>query len=242
MNYFRDIEQKIIEEAENSPLAECCGLIVIKEFRHYLPVFEVIPFKNLARFSMNRFEMDCNKFLLINNTRKIYAIYHSHVLDDTEIQKCEDFSACDINMSESWKIPLILYSTKKGVFNWYKPFSLEFPYKDRSFLLGVRDCFSLARDYYHKELNVNIPDVYRNINKSTEEIIGKTGFEQIDIKDLKENDIILLKEKSIYYDYTITIYLGGDRILGHFDTISSVKYLSYSKDKIYKVLRYEKFS
>lgn len=242
MDYLKEIEQKIIEESNKTPVAECCGLVVIKDFKYSIPIFEIIPFKNLARFSMNMFEMDSNKFLLINNTKKVYAIYHSHVIEDTEAQKCEDFSDCDISMSESWKIPLVLYSTKKNVFNWYKPFSLEFPYKDRSFLLGIRDCFSLARDYYHKELNVNIPDIYRNISKSTEEIINKTGFKEIDIKDLKKNDIVLLKEKSIYYDYTITIYLGGDRVLGHFDTISSVKYLSYNKDKIYKILRHEKLS
>jgi cell wall-associated NlpC family hydrolase len=119
---------------------------------------------------------------------------------------------------------------------------LEYAYKNRSFLIGVRDCYSLIRDFYNKELGIELNDFYRNTKESKEEIIKNLGFREIDKNELKRNDIILLKDNSVYSDITITIYLGGDNILGHFDTTSSYKSLLNNVNNIYKVLRHEKFN
>jgi proteasome lid subunit RPN8/RPN11 len=109
MNVFESLENQIIEEANKTPVAECCGLVEIESFKFNIPVFRVIPFKNNARFSANNFEMNPYKFLNLAKTKKIYALYHSHIYTGDEKTNTEIFSEADIALSETYKIPLILF-------------------------------------------------------------------------------------------------------------------------------------
>jgi proteasome lid subunit RPN8/RPN11 len=235
-----NIEEEIIKETLKTPLAECCGVVIIDKYIKNFPIFKLLPFTNLSTYSNNEFEMDIDRFTLINKTKRIYAIYHSHVAKNST----EAFSDVDIILSENYKIPIMVYCPMTDKFNWYKPFSLKFNYIDRSFLAGVRDCYSLFRDYYYNELGITIPDIYRSYtfkkNYNISEEIKNFGFKQITDEKIKKNDVIIVDKPSIYGEYTVLIYLDNDKILSHANDISQIeyykKYMKYNKT----IIRYSK--
>jgi proteasome lid subunit RPN8/RPN11 len=237
-----NIENAVINETNKTPDAECCGVIYIKHYIKNFPVFDIIPFTNLATKSSNGFEMDIEKFNLIYKIKKIYCIYHSHVIKNSN----ENFSEQDINLSEAWKIPIMVYCPVTQKFNWYKPFSLQTNYLNRSFLVGVGDCYSLIRDYYYKELNIKIPDIYRSYTFIKEydlsNEIKNFGFVEISESEIQKNDVIIIDKPSLQGKYTFLIYLGNNKILGHSENISQMEY--YSKYSKYnrKIIRYAKIS
>jgi len=235
-----NIEEEIILETNKTPAAECCGLIIIDKYIKNFPLFKLLPFTNLSTYSNNEFEMDIDKFTLVKKTKNIYAIYHSHVAPNST----ETFSGVDINLSETYKIPIIVYCPITKKFNFYKPFSLNYDYLNRGFLVGVRDCYSLVRDYYHKELKIDIPDIYRSYtfkeNYDLVNEIKKFNFKNVLDGEIQKNDVIIIEKSSLQGKYTFLIYIGNNKVLNHSDEISQIEYYQKYDKYIKTIVRYYK--
>ncbi len=107
-------------------------------------------------------------------------------------------------------------------------------YLGRKFILGTQDCFSLVRDFYHQEYNVEIPDYARPENywehgfNLFEELFEKHGFFLLEDnpRTWQIGDVFLVAVGSDFATHA-AIYMGENKILHHpphkFSCIESYK-------------------
>jgi cell wall-associated NlpC family hydrolase len=99
-------------------------------------------------------------------------------------------------------------------------------YIGRTFKIGERDCYSIIRDYYKKELKIELGDYFRDENwaRKTPELYEqnyerenfikvKTGSPVLE--ELKQHDCILFQFLDIPFPSHAAVYLGGGSILHH---------------------------
>lgn len=197
---------------------ECCGLIYKNEIGFFAQ-----KCKNTAKDPLNFFEISPIDYLNTSLKGKILAFYHSHSKNHSN-----DFTQFDIINAEKLKLSGVLYIIETDTFKEYSPTGYELPYIGRNYVLGKVDCFSLVKDYYKTEFNIEIEDIthkYRYIehkpdhpdNNIYHDILPnhflKNNF--MEVKDLKENDVILIKTHKIMSPVHCAVYKNVDMILHH---------------------------
>lgn len=228
MELTKENQEIIIRHSKEIYPKECCGIITNSS-----GIINVIP-------KINRSITPEKSFIIYNDDisdipqEQIIGFYHSHK-DSTE------FSIADIAFSEKLNKISVLYICDKNEFKFYIPNGATIPYVGRPFFIGVLDCFTLSRDYFSRELNVDIKDLdgftnhpiisdykewksdkYKNYTDNTliKDFFAQQGFQEVG--DLKKHDIILVKMPGVKFTSHICIYLGDNRILHHFSEFSEI--------------------
>lgn len=80
--------------------------------------------------------------------------WHSH----TQGQK--NFSVQDVRLCKELGIPFYLFVLPDGVTDYFDPSTPE-PYLKRPYLFGLRDCYSLVKDFYQVEFGITLDDFDR---------------------------------------------------------------------------------
>jgi len=106
----KKIRSRIKEHSLSEYPSECCGIIVARDKK-----IDVIKCKNIAFDKSNFFEIGPVDYLRASKRGKIKAYYHSHIGDSI------NFSGADKEISQSHKLPLIMYSIKENKFSEYSP-------------------------------------------------------------------------------------------------------------------------
>lgn len=222
---------------------EICGLLVYKNDQIF-----TYQCKNISRNPSLSFIIDPKDCLKVSlEEGEIVASYHSHTNDFS------DFSDLDKVNANEHEIRSILYFFKEDKFFEYVPNKCKNPYIGRYFELGKNDCFSLIRDYFNRELHIQINDYLRDKNWSIrdpflyDENFRKEKFLEIsggaieNLNLLKKNDVILMN----LYGKTSThaaIYLGNGTILHHPRGYSKIEELNdFYKRRSTHILRHESF-
>jgi len=196
---------------------ESCGLIYFNQNNFK---FEIFKCKNKALDKRNFFSISSVEYLKCSFLGKIVACFHSHNNDSNE------FSEIDKLNSNRHNITFILYNTKNDIFNIYKPNTYNNNYLGRPYISQVSDCFSLAADYYKKELNVNIycpkeiayPKLLKDINSVYEDHFEAQGFVRLekDVKIKKHDGLFMVFPNVSEKHATHTaMYIGNNTILHH---------------------------
>lgn len=215
----KELKDEIIRHAETSAPDECCGFVLSNESSRFL-------FQCENKFG-KRFQISPTDFLEAKNRGVIEAVYHSH--PDGQ----EEFSELDKKNSLGHGIKFILYSLKSGIFKEFGYESKYQKYLGRFFEIGKEDCFSLARDFYQKELDININNYERDEHWTQrdysllDENYEKEGF--VKASDIKKYDLIIFK--SLFnknFSGHIGVYLG-DHLMLHNQTGSFSKIEEYSE-------------
>jgi len=214
--------EKHSEESEN----ECCGYIYFKDGNYHIEKKENLN-PSPSSFFM---EPPSNAYTV--------AYYHSH-------DSSSDFSEEDKMVSESTKLPAVLFNKGNRSFNLYAPHLSRIPYEGRPFLLGYSDCLTLIKDYYSNQLNIgfkseanyanhlglDIKDTKKCIkarytsgfNQSLREILGEKDWLKnyleynnfYQVSEFKEKDVLLIASENESYSTHCILYLGKNRILHH---------------------------
>ncbi len=169
------------------------------------------PCANLSYNKNNNYILSYLDYIKAEKHGKIIAMVHSQENDGPSI--LDNISAINFNLYS------IIYCWKSGNFYVIKPELKDYLYKN--FTIGVNDCFSLMKDYFKNELNINISNYSRKENwhidnpKIMLESFGKEGFIEInDIGKLKLHDVLLFgKNKNELYH--IGIYQENNLMLHH---------------------------
>jgi cell wall-associated NlpC family hydrolase len=133
--------------------------------------------------------------------------------------------------------PIVVLCRGIGTYDFSIPevFELTTPYTGRPFIHKKWDCFTLLRDYFKREFNIEMPLVeyfdewwskgenfYMNLS-------GLAGF--YPVTQLKKNDVIAMRINSAVFNHT-AIYLGDNKILHHmggkFSCIEEIRPAYYS--------------
>lgn len=125
-----------------------------------------------------------------------------------------EFSESDKVFADAWDIPVIVICPKTKNYNSYFPseFTAEnFELLNREYILGVFDCYTLARDFYFKEFGVSLKRIDRRLDWSLEEI-GEECLEKIeDFAWLKYGDILVFGKNDKFLH--CGVYAGNNKII-----------------------------
>jgi proteasome lid subunit RPN8/RPN11 len=199
---------EILTHVNSSPAREICGLIVT-----YRRKLKYIPTRNVASLD-SEFIIDPEELAEIDDKYKIQAVVHSHINVNPEP------SQADLIEIERHKLPYLIVNYPVNNYTLTYQSGYIAPYEGRQFVSGVTDCYSLWRDFYERELGIFMEDYDRTYEwwKHGQNLYidnyEAAGMIQIDMKDLKRGDIILMRIGSQVLNHC-AVYLGENRILQH---------------------------
>lgn len=206
MRLNKSLKNTITEHAWADYPHECCGLIIDGKYQ---------PCINISHDPANSFEIDPS--MLID--ADIQAIVHSHPngsAEPSEIDKVQmglhgvDWVIVGLGVHSDGE----KYCTIKS----HKPKAYQAPLIGREYYHGTQDCYSLVRDYYSRELGINLPDFDRidswwenpEHEPLYERNFSKAGFAQV--HDLQRHDVILCRVGRTHHVNHALIYLGDGKL------------------------------
>lgn len=189
------------------------------------------PCQNISTNPRKHFSINPIDYLKATYKSKIKIVYHSH-------NKSEEFSEYDKVNLYNHKLRGVVYCKEKDVFNYFIPESYKNQYVGRAFEIGVCDCFSIVKEYYKNELNIEFPEFQRKdgwYQKSPNIIIENipSRLKRIDKDKIEKNDILLFDMLQNNKPCHMGIYMGNDLVLHHPRfRLSNIEVMMRLKEKI----------
>lgn len=175
------VKKEIIQAAKDHAALvypnESCGLIIqTEEGRKYYAC------NNIAVTPSDNFYISPEDYCKAEDQGKILAIVHSHP-DKAPKPSMADRVSCELH-----ELPWLILSVPDVGEDWLKPTGYQAPLLGREFSHGVLDCYTLVKDFYQRELNIELPNFARenlwwedkNSPSLYEENFEKAGFYPVD--------------------------------------------------------------
>lgn len=175
------IKKAINAHANRDYPREACGVIVGKEY---------IPCKNVAADDA-QFEIDVMDLVGAEKEGKILAYCHSHP-DGSVLPSMPDRVQMNLH-----GLPWIITNGSEVAI--HKPDGYQAPLLGREYHHSLMDCYSLVKDYYHRELGITLND-YERTDAWWEDAKSKPlyvdnfkeeGFVEVDT--IQKHDLILCR-------------------------------------------------
>ena len=179
-------DKKIINDLFQVYPEEGCGLLINKRGKIVLKFCE-----NVAEDKEETFQIDPKEYVKARLSGDIYGIVHSH----PDIS-CEP-SEADKRASDHLGIPYIIYSLPDAEKFVYTPKRLNNPLLGREYEFGKYDCWSLVRDYYRQELDIELPmlkfeyDWWEKGLNYFDDLYKSFGF--VKVEEPQTHDVILFQ-------------------------------------------------
>ena len=209
MNLSERLKAKILTHAKAEDPRECCGLIVVVKGRR-----RYIPCRNIATTPDEHFILDPADYAAAEDQGEIIAVVHSHPTTQPTPSPADRISC------NATGLPWFIVNPKIETWGGCEPEHFELPYVGREFVFGVVDCYSLVRDWYAREWNLELADFSRRDQfwERGENLYvdnyKSQGFRQIEFNELRRGDAILMQLSSPLPNHA-AIYLGDQQILHH---------------------------
>ena len=208
MKLTAKLKKAILAHAEREYPLECCGVIVDKEY---------ISCRNISD-NKDQFEIHHEDLAKAEDLGEIQAYVHSH--PDATARA----SHMDLLQIELHKKPWVICAYPDVEFQIYKPCGYKAPLVGRAYIHGIQDCFSIVRDFYSRELGINIPNYERHDKwweqkESTSlyvENFQKEGFVEVD--QPQYGDVLLCRIGRTEHVNHAVIWLGDNAVLKSEDT------------------------
>lgn len=209
MKLSATLQADILRHAKICDPKEACGLIhVVKGRRRYFPC------TNIAATPDEHFVLDPNDYAIAEDLGEIIAVIHSH-----PISRPQPSVADQIGCNKTG-LPWIIVNPKTEEWGGCEPKDFDLPYVGREFVFGVVDCYALVRDWYRRELGIELADFERRDGfwERGENLYvdgyKSQGFRQVAFEDLQYGDGILMQLGADLPNHG-AIYLGDQQILHH---------------------------
>ncbi|MBP98774.1 peptidase P60 [Candidatus Poribacteria bacterium] len=227
-------DQALAHAKEDFP-KEAVGLVhVVKGKNRYFKC------KNIAETPDEHFILDPDDYLKAETKGEITAVVHSHP-KTSPAPSPADMVAC-----EASGLPWFIVNPNTETWGSYTPNGFELPYVGREFSHGIVDCYSLVRDFYKREFNLELNDYnrrdqwwYKGENMYLDNF-AKEGFKEIDISEVGYGDLFLMQLESPVPNHA-AIYLDQGIVLHHVQGRLSSRdvYGGYYQKVTAKVLKHE---
>ncbi len=230
-----NIRDAALKQAKEEFPRESCGLVVvIKGKRRYFAC------KNIAETPYEHFVLDPNDYAEAQDKGEIIAVVHSHPKTNHAPSQA-DKVAC-----EKTGLPWHVVNPNTELWGYCEPSGYELPYVGREFVHGIIDCYTLCRDWYNKELGLNLRDYERRDDwwhKGQNLYLDnfkREGFHEIKEEELQFGDALLMQIESPVPNHA-AIFLGENLVLHHVQGRLSSRdvYGGYYQKNTAKVLRHE---
>ena len=203
------LQAEILAYAKACDPKEMCGLIhVVKGRKRFYAC------NNIAATPDEHFVMDPADYAAAEDLGEIVAVVHSHPTT-RPVPSAADQISCN-----NTGIPWVIVNPKTEEWGQCEPSDFELPYVGREFAFGVVDCYSLCRDWYKREMGLELEDFPRRDRfwERGENLYlnsySSQGFRRIPFEDLAYGDAILMQLGSELPNHA-AIYLGDQQILHH---------------------------
>lgn len=215
---------------------ESCGVIGVVNGK-----YKYFACKNISEEPEKDFIIDPLDYIRVEDVTEIVYIVHSHPYINPKP------SQSDLVSIEKTNLPWLIVNPTTEQYTITKPSGYIAPYVGREFSAGVLDCWTVVRDYYNNELNMDFPDFDRT-DKWWErgEDLYRDNYEKIGFvrvfDELKQNDFLLLTLDSSVPNHS-AIYLGNNRMLHHVQfRLSSIDiYGGYWQKNTWAITRHQRF-
>ena len=194
---------------EQDPKESVGVLIVIKGKEQYYPC------NNLSTYSQQCFILDPEDYVKADALGEITAIVHSHPVTPPSPSQADKVSCEQSGLK--WHI----VNPKTETWGYCEPTGYKPPLIGRQWVWGVTDCWSLVRDYYKEQHNIQLLDYQRPTtpqdfldNPLFEQYAERTGFVELNKDEkLQKGDVLLMSILHPTLNH-VAIFLGDD-ILHH---------------------------
>lgn len=202
----------ILAHAEESFPLECCGVIVDKKY---------IPCRNISE-NKDQFEIHPEDLAEVEDLGEIQAYVHSHPNASARA------SELDLIQIELHQKPWVVCAYPDIEFQVYGPCGYKAPLVGRNYIHGIQDCYSIVRDFYHRELDIQLIDFERQDRwwecKDSKSLyldgFGQAGF--IEVSDMQYGDVLLCRVGRTEHINHAVIWLGDQTELKSEQTESCV--------------------
>ena len=207
---MNDWKEAALSHAKIEDPKESVGLLLnIKGKERYYPC------NNLSMSSYQCFILDPEDYVRADNTGEITAIIHSHPATPPTP------SQADLVGCENSNLPWHIVNPKTEQWGYCEPNGYKAPLLGREWVWGVTDCWSLVRDWYREEKQIELKDYQRSMtpeeflkNPLFEEYATQTGFRELEPNEkLQEGDVLLMSILHPTLNH-VAIFLG-DMVLHH---------------------------
>lgn len=241
MKFKEKLTYSIKKHCLSKPDEECCGLVVFSKITNE---DIVCPCQNTNPEKKYNFTINPNDYLNATAIGDIKAVYHSHPAGKVA------FSEFDKMNSNNHNLTYILYHIKSDDFLYYYPNKEMNKYIGREFSYGKSDCFSLIKDYYKREKNIDIIEYDQLVNrdsswrkKSAEHfqkmLEANPNFKEVDSQKLEKDDVLAYQ----YFDRPFEhfgVYLGDNLVLHQkIRRLSCIEPVDKDTGLIFKTYRYD---
>lgn len=182
---------------------ESCGVVIdVEGVGHYRPC------RNLLT-EPDSFDLNPDDLARAQDEGRLVAVVHSH--PGGPVTPSELDRASCVHSMLPW---FIVDGT-----NWAR-IDPGLPYEGRRFVMGVDDCWSLAREWYAREKGLDMPDFTR-VDKFWElgetphlDHLAEAGFHPVAFQDMQPGDGILFRVISKQPNHC-GVYVGNGGLLHH---------------------------
>ena len=207
---MNDWKEAALSHAKIEDPKESVGLLLnVKGKERYYPC------NNLSMSSYQCFVLDPEDYVRADNMGEITAIIHSHPATPPTP------SQADLVGCENSNLPWHIVNPKTEQWDYCEPNGYKAPLLGREWVWGVTDCWSLVRDWYREEKQIELKDYQRSMtpeeflkNPLFEEYATQTGFRELEPNEaLQEGDVLLMSILHPTLNH-VAIFLG-DMVLHH---------------------------
>ena len=201
---------KALLHAQREDPKESCGLLLnVRGKQKYYPC------QNLSITSHQEFILNPEDYVKADNLGEIMAIVHSHP-STPPIPSQADKISC-----EHSKLPWYIVNPKTEQWGECIPEGYVPDLLGRPWVWGITDCWSLVRDWYKQEKNIELKDYERLMtpeeflnNPLFEKYAKNTGFRELSKEEaLQKCDVLLMSILHTTLNH-VAIFLG-DMVLHH---------------------------
>ena len=201
MYILKNTKEDMLDHAAACYPNESCGYIIDRKY---------VPCTNVHDNPDKQFKIGYKDVLRCEQLGKIEAVVHSHPNGSS---KPTTYDLMQMSMGD---VPWVIVAYPEIDIKVHKAKTYTAPLINREYIHGVLDCFSIVRDYYSRELGIEI-DNFERADKWWESAsnsdlyidnFASQGFVQV--QDLQRHDVILCRVQPTEYVNHALIYLGDD--------------------------------
>ncbi len=202
-------KEALVHAKDQNPKESCGLLLNIKGKEKYYPC------RNLSMTDHQCFILDPEDYVKADNLGSIKAVIHSHPITPPTP------SQADLVSCENSGLPWHIVNPNSETWGYCEPTGYKVPLIGRQWVWGVTDCWSLVRDWYKEERDIQLVDYERNItpeefikNPLFEKYAKNTGFIELEQGEaLQKGDVLLMSILHPTLNH-VAIFLG-DMVLHH---------------------------
>ena len=196
--------------AKDQDPKEAVGLLLnVKGKQRYYPC------QNLAITNHQEFILNPEDYVKADNLGEIIGIFHSHPITPPTPSQADRISC------EHSNLPWYIVNPKTEQWAEIRPEGYKPELCGRPWVWGITDCWSLVRDWYKQEKNIDLVDYERSItpeefleNPLFEKYAKNTGFRELGNDEPPEvGDVLLMSIMPPTLNH-VAIFLG-DMVLHH---------------------------